>query len=168
MVGYSEDGTSVVGEAQGRAPAVGEDVVGKIKLSDTLQALTGRFNRIRGSELNFSLDVDDQEVAAGAVLRAQALLSSPEGKKRTLSCVRIELEGQIQSDGKWEDYSQRATTAEDIPLPGGSQYVIPIVVKLPAHAVLSGDGAHWRLRAQAVVDRTIDPRAEIKICVVSG
>lgn len=148
------------------AATSGEDVVSKIKLSDTLQALTGRFNRIRGSELKFELQVDDEEVAAGAVLRAQAMLSSPEGKKRTLSCVRIELSGQIQAEGKWEEYSERAETAHHIPLPGGSQYVIPIVVKIPHRAVFSDDGAHWRLRAQAVVDRTLDPRDEIGITVV--
>ncbi len=140
--------------------------MGKIKLSNTLQALTGRFNRIRGSELEFSLQVDDDEVPAGEVLRAQAVLSSPEEKVRTLSCVRIELRGQVQSEGRWEEYVEQAETARDIPLPEGSQYVIPIVVKIPTHAVYSADGAHWRLRAQAVVDRTIDPRDEIAFTVV--
>lgn len=148
------------------AATTDEEVVGKIKLSDTLQALTGRFNRIRGSELDFSLEIDDEKVAAGAVLRARAVLSSPEDKERTLSCVRIELRGQVQQDGKWEEYSEQAETARDIPLPEGSQYVIPIVVKIPTHAVFSDDGAHWRLRAQAVVDRTIDPRDELGITVV--
>lgn len=143
-----------------------EEVVSKIKLSDALKALTGQFNAITGTELEFELVIDDDEVAAGSVLRARAVVSSPEDTERTLSCVRIELHGQVQSDGQWDEYTERAETAHDIPLPAESAYVIPIVIKIPAHAVFSRHGAHWRLRAQAVVDRTIDPRDEISITVV--
>ena len=142
--------------------------MGTIKLSDTLQFLTARFNKITGGELDFTLQCDEEEVAAGEVIRAQAVLRSPEGRERMLTCVRINLRGQIQRGGAWETYDERAEAAQDVPLPRGHEYVIPIVVKIPNNAVLSEDGGNWRLRAQAVVDRTVDPRDEIAVTVVDA
>ena len=142
--------------------------MGKIGLSDTLQFLTARLNRITGGELEFSLDVDDEEVPAGDVIRARATVRAPEGTDRTLTCVRISLRGQIQRDGAWEEYDEQAETAQGVPLPGGHEYIIPIVIKMPHQAVLSEDGGNWRLRAQAVVDRTIDPRDEVAVTVVDA
>lgn len=142
--------------------------MGKIGLSETLQFLTAKLNKITGGELDFRLDADDPKVAAGDVVRAQATVRAPEGKDRTITRVDIELTGQIQSDGEWEDYEAEAEAAHDVPLPGGHEYVIPIVIKIPGQAVFSEDGGNWRLRAQAVVDRTITPRDEVEVEVVSG
>lgn len=142
--------------------------MGKIKLSKTLQFLKGRLNKIAGSELEFSLVLDDGQADAGGVVRARAIVRAPEGGQRSLTCVTIGLHGQIQVGDRWEDYAQRAEAAHDVPLPGGHEYVIPIVIKIPHNAVLSEDGANWRLVAQAVVDRTIDPRAEAPVTVVGA
>ncbi len=142
--------------------------MGKIKLSETLQFLTARLNRITGGELDFSVMIDDEEVAIGDVIRARAIVRAPEGQDRTLTCVKISLRGQVQSDGAWQEYDERAEAAQDVPLPGGHEYVIPIVIKIPHHAVLSEDGGNWRLRAQAVVDRTLDPRDEARVTVVDA
>lgn len=140
--------------------------MGSIKFSDTLQFLTARLNAIRGGELEFSLRLDDPEVAPGEVLRAEAVVRGPEQKDRTIDRVALRLRGEVQEDGGWESYEQTADTAEDVPLPAGHEYVIPIVVKIPQNAVFSEDGANWRLRAQAVVDNSIDPRDEIGVTVV--
>lgn len=142
--------------------------MGKIKLSDTLQFLTARLNKFTGGELDFSLVVDDPEVETGEVIRARAVVRAPEQSDRTLTCVRIRLRGQVQREGAWEEYSESAETAHDVPLPGGHEYVIPIVIKIPLQAVLSEDGGNWRLRAQAVVDGSFDPRDEVVVTVVDG
>lgn len=140
--------------------------MGKIKLSDTLRFLSARLNRFAGADLELVLETDEASVVAGEVFRATATVRAPEGVDRTLTCITFSLEGQVQREGKWQSYLQRAETAQDVPLPGGNEYVIPIVVKIPAEAVYSEDGANWRLRAQAVVDRTIDPRDELMVNVV--
>ncbi len=140
--------------------------MGTIKLSDALQFLTGHLNKMTGGELEFCLEVDEEDVVAGDVVRAQATVTAPEGRDRTLTCVDMSLRGDVQRDGQWHDYECEAQAASDVPLPGGHEYVIPIVVKIPAEAVLTEDGGNWRLRAQAVVDRTIDPRDEVVVTVV--
>ena len=141
--------------------------MGTIKLSETLQFLTAHLNKITGKELDFSLAVDEPEVAAGDVVRGSATIAAPEGKDRTVTRVTMELRGDIQRDGEWHEYEEVADAAEDVPLPGGHEYVIPIVIKIPHEAVLSEDGGNWRLRALAVVDRTIDPRDEVALTVVA-
>ena len=140
--------------------------MGKIKFSKTLQFLTANLNKIAGGDMRFSLESDDEEVQAGEVFRARAIVCAPEDKDRTLTRITINIRGQIQRDGQWQDYSEDANAAEDVPLPAGHEYVIPIVIKIPHEAVLSEDGANWRLRAQAVVDKTIDPRDEVVVTVV--
>ncbi len=145
-----------------------EVVVGTIKLSKTLQILKARLNKFRGGHLSFSLEVDEEEVEIGEVIRAHATVRAPEGVDRTLTCIRISLHGEVQVDGRWKDYDERAETAQDVALPSGHEYVVPIVIKIPNNAVLSEDGGHWRLRAQAVVDRTIDPRDEAPVTVVGA
>ena len=142
--------------------------MGKIKLSKTLQFLKARLNKIAGAELDFELLLEDETAETGGVVRARAVVRAPEGRDRTLTCVTIGLYGQIQTEDRWEDYAQRAEAAHDVPLPGGHEYVIPIVIKIPNNAVLSEDGANWRLRAQAVVDRTIDPRDEVQVTVIGA
>ena len=142
--------------------------MGTIKLSDTLQFLTAHLNKITGGELDFSLDVDEPTVSTGDVVRAEATIRAPEGRDRTLTRVTMELRGDIQQDGQWRAYETTADAAEDVPLPGGHEYVIPIVIKIPHQAVLTEDGANWRLRATAVVDKTIDPREEVAITVVGS
>lgn len=139
----------------------------KIKFSKTLKFLTAHLNKITGGDLEFRLETDDDEVQAGEVIRARAIVRAPEGKDRTLTRVSINLRGQVQRDGQWQDYGEDANAAEDVPLPAGHEYVIPIVIKIPREAVLSEDGANWRLRAQAVVDRTIDPRDEVGVTVIA-
>lgn len=140
--------------------------MGKIKLSDTLRFVTARLNKIAGSELELRLEIDDAEVIAGQVIRARAMVRAPEGTEHQLTYVLINLRGMVQREGRWQEYVQRAETAHNIPLPGGHEYVIPIVIKIPGQAVLTEDGGNWRLRAQAVVDNTIDPRAECVVNVV--
>lgn len=140
--------------------------MGKIKLSDTLQFLTAKLNKITGSEFDFSLELDDPQVATGDVVRARAVLRAPEGKDRTITRVRMQLAGQVQSEGQWEEYEQTADAVNDVPLPGGHEYVIPIVIKIPHQAVFSEDGGNWRLRAEAVVDRSVTPRDEVVVEVV--
>lgn len=142
--------------------------MGKIKLSETLRFLSASLNKIRGGDFGFELLLDDSEVKAGEVIRARAIVRAPEESDRTLTCVTISLRGNIQRDGKWQDYAQRAEAAHNIPLPGGHEYIIPIVIKIPNEAVLTEDGGKWRLRAQAVVDQRFDPRDEAIVTVVSG
>ena len=142
--------------------------MGKINLSDTLQFLTAKLNKLTGAELDFSLELDDPEVAAGEVVRAQAKVCGSEGRDRTINRVEMVLHGEVQRDGQWEDYEREAEAARDVPLPGGHEYVIPIVIKIPAEAVLTEDGGNWRLRALAVVDRTLDPRDEVAVEVVEN
>lgn len=144
------------------------DAVGSIKLSQTLQFLKVRLNRFAGGDLSFSLDIDDEEVKSGEVIRARATVGAPEGVERKLTCIRLSLRGQIQDDGRWKEYDERAETAKNVPLPAGHEYVVPIVIKIPHNAVLSEDGAQWCLRAQAVVDRTIDPRDEAPVTVIGA
>ena len=139
----------------------------KIKLSDTLRFLSARLNTFTGGNLELKIEVDEEEVSAGEVLRARVTVSAPEGKNYTLSCVTISLRGQVQRANKWESYAQRAEAAHEIPLPGGHEYVIPVVIKIPQEAVLSEDGGNWRLRCQALVDRSIDPRDEVAVNVVA-
>lgn len=141
--------------------------VAKIKLSDTLRFLSAQLNTFRGGSLELEILVDDDQVVAGEVLRARAALRAPEGKNCMLNRVTISLRGEVQRGGKWESYAQRAEAAHDVPLPGGHEYVIPIVIKIPTEAVLSEDGGNWRLRCQALVDGEIDPRDEATVNVVA-
>lgn len=142
--------------------------MGTIRLSGTLQFLKARLNKIAKANLDFRLELDEGEVEVGGVIRARAIVHAPEGTDRTLTCVRIDLRGQVQRQGRWEEFEQQAETAQGIALPGGHEYVIPIVIKIPNEAVLSEDGGNWRLRAQAVVDRTIDPRDEVVVVVIDA
>ncbi|WP_158542282.1 sporulation protein [Lujinxingia litoralis] len=140
----------------------------KIKLSETLRFLGTRLNKITGSDLEFLLEVEEAQVRPGAVIHAQARVRSPESGERELTHVAISLRGQVQREGKWQDYDQRAEVAHNTALPGGHEFVIPIEVQIPEDAVLSEDGATWSLRAQAVVDRSVDPRAEALFEVIGG
>ncbi len=132
----------------------------KIKLSQTLKFLTGRLNTITGGELDFALELGKNIVKAGEELEAKATLKCPQ-KARSIDYVAISLEGQVQRDGQWQDFVKTAEVAQDIRLPADYEFVIPIVLHIPEDAVYTQDGAHWRLKAKAAVDTTIDPRAEV-------
>lgn len=138
----------------------------KIKLSETLRFLGTRLNKITGSDLEFLLQVEESQVRPGQTIHAEARVRSPESGERELTHITISLRGQVQREGKWQDYDQRAEVAHNTHLPGGHEFVVPIEVLIPLDAVLSEDGANWSLRAQAVVDRSVDPRAESTFNVI--
>ncbi|TXD38823.1 hypothetical protein FRC98_00010 [Lujinxingia vulgaris] len=152
----------------GRAFCAQEIDVAKIKLSETLRFLGTRLNKITGSDLEFLLEVEEAQVRPGEAIHAEARVRSPESGERELTHITISLRGQVQREGKWLDYDQRAEVAHNTHLPGGHEFVVPIEVLIPEDAVLSEDGATWSLRAQAVVDRSVDPRAEASFEVVGG
>ena len=131
----------------------------KIKLSETLKFLTGRFNTITGGDLELSLEVDHGYVKAGEQLSAQAKLRSPD-RSRGLNYVMISVTGQVQRDGEWQDFVQTAEVAQEVRLPEDYEYVIPIVVHIPEDAVYTQDGAHWKVSAKASVEKAVDPKAE--------
>ena len=131
----------------------------KIKLSETLKFLTGRFNKITGGDLDVELNVEHGHVKAGENLSAQAVLRSPE-KSRGVEYVMISVTGQVQRDGEWQDFVKSAEVAQDVRLPEDYEYVIPIVVQIPEDAVYTQDGAHWKISTRAHLENAIDPRAE--------
>lgn len=141
--------------------------MGKIKLSDTLGFIARKLNRVSGNNFRLELEVTPDAVMAGRQLHAQAILTTPAGKQRTLEYLRLSLHGHIQENGRWRDYEQTVDVARDKSLPEDHRYVVPIVINVPLDAVLTEDGANWRLRAQAFIDRTIDPRAEAHFSVLS-
>lgn len=132
----------------------------KIKLSETLKFLTGRLNTITGGELDLSLDLGKEAIKAGEELEARATLHCPD-KARQIDYVVISIEGQVQRDGKWQDFVKSAEVAQDIVLPADYEFVIPIVLHIPEDAVYTQEGGHWHLKARAVVNTTVDPRAEM-------
>ncbi len=131
----------------------------KIKLSRTLKFLTGRLNTITGGELELEIVVGKPSIKAGGELEARAVLHCPD-KSRGIDYVAISLEGQVQRDGEWQDFVKTAEVAQDIRLPANYEFVIPIVLHIPEDAVYTQEGGHWRLKARAVVDSAVDPRAE--------
>lgn len=131
----------------------------KIKLSQTLKFLTGRLNAVTGGELSLRLKLGKEHIKPGDELEARATLLCPD-RMRTVDYVAISLEGQVQRDGKWQDYSQTAEVAQEIELPANYEFVIPIVLYIPEDAVFSQEGGHWRLKARAVVNGAVDPKAE--------
>lgn len=131
----------------------------KIKLSQTLKFLTGRLNTITGGELDLKLELGKPVIKPGGELEVRATLHCPE-KARDIDYVAISLEGQVQRDGKWQDFVKTAEVAQDIRLPADYEFVIPIVLHIPEDAVYTQEGGHWSLKARAVVDTAIDPRAE--------
>ncbi|MBA2661346.1 MAG: hypothetical protein H0U74_03575 [Bradymonadaceae bacterium] len=141
--------------------------MGKIKLSDTLKFITDKLNRVAGSNFELELILAQESVMAGRPIRGQARLRCPNDKKRTLDFMTISVSGQVQQDGRWVEYTQSAQIAHDTELPIDKEFVVPILINVPLDAVLSEDGAVWRLRVQADIDRTIDPRAEVHFQVLS-
>lgn len=136
----------------------------KIKLSDTMRFLTARLNAIAGGDVELALELEQERVEAGQELKIWARIRSPQ-RDHLMDYLRIALRGTIQRDGQWRDYVKNAEVAHGTALPAGHEYVVPIVVVVPMDAVLTEDGGQWSLRAQAVLDRTIDPRAEVQIHV---
>jgi len=140
--------------------------MGKFKLSDTMQFLTGKLNAIRGGDVDLLLELDDDVVAAGEELRGRATVRSPESANR-IEFLRIDLTGQVQRSDRWEDFVQSAEVAHDTGLPKDHEFVVPIIVLIPGDAVLTEDGATWTLSARASLDGKVDPRAERTFEVVS-
>ena len=139
----------------------------KFKLSDTMQFLSGKFNAITGGEVELELRFDKSEVVAGAELKAEALVRSP-GKARSIDYLLISLKGQVQSEGQWKEYVQSAEVAQDTALPADNEFIVPIVIVIPANAVLSEDGATWSLYARAFLDKKLDPREELGFTVIGA
>lgn len=131
----------------------------KFKLSNTMQFLTGKINAITGGEVEIGVELDTESVGPGTELRGKVRVRSP-GKARTIDYVQISLKGTVQRDGKWQDWVQSAEVAHDTELPEDHEFVVPVVVRIPADAVLSEDGARWSLFARAFLDKKFDPRAE--------
>ena len=138
----------------------------KLKLSETLQFLTGRLNRITGGQLSLQLVLGKEHVQPGEQLEARALLLCPE-KMRAVDYVAISLEGQVQRDGQWQDFVQTAEVAQEIELPANYEFVIPIMIHIPEDAVFTHEGGHWCLKARAVLAGAVDPRAEVAFKVRS-
>lgn len=139
----------------------------KFKLSDTMQFLSGKLNAVTGGEVELSLELDKTKIKAGEEIRAHARVRSPE-KSRTIDYLLISLQGTVQREGKWKDYVQSAEVAQDTALPANHEFVVPIVILIPADAVLSEDGATWSVYARAFLDKKVDPRAERAFEVVGG
>lgn len=132
----------------------------KLKLSETLQFLTGRLNRITGGDLSLELALGREQVQPGEQLEARATLLCPE-KMRAVDFVAISLQGQVQRDGEWQDFVQTAEVAQEIELPANYEFVIPIMLHIPEDAVFTQEGGLWRLKARAVIAGAVDPRAEV-------
>ncbi len=141
--------------------------VGKFKLSDTLGFLASRFSAITGGEVELSILLQDEQVEAGDVLQATIALRSP-GKARAIDYLAITLEGQVQREDRWRDYTEGAEVAQDTIIAADHELLIPLLLHLPEDAVLSEDGATWTLRARAVIEQRLDPRAEAALEVVAS
>ena len=139
----------------------------KIKLSETLRFLTARLNAVTGGDVELRLEIDEEEVPAGEAIHARARVRSPQADHR-LDYLRITMKGQVQREGRWREYVQSAEVAHETDLPADHEYVVPIVIVIPADAVLTEDGGIWSLRAQAFIDRKLDPRAEAAFAVIAG
>lgn len=138
----------------------------KFKLSETMKFLTGKLNAITGGEVSLNVQIPEGPVAAGAELRGEVRVRSPQ-KRRNIDYIQISIKGQVQRDGKWEDWVQSAEVAQDTALPADHEFVVPVVVRIPADAVLSEDNGQWSLYARAYLDKKFDPRAEAAFIVIS-
>lgn len=137
----------------------------KFKLSDTMQFLTGKLNAITGGEVDLGVEIESEEITPGGELRARVRVRSPE-KHRNIDYVQITIKGQVQREGKWQDWVQSAEVAHDTALPQDHEFVVPVVVRIPLDAVLSEDNGQWSISARAFLDRKFDPRAEESFNVV--
>jgi len=137
----------------------------KFKLSETMRFLTGKLNQITGGEVSLTINVVGDAVRAGDELRAEVRVRSPQ-TRRNIDYVQISIKGQVQRDGKWQDWVQSAEVAQDTALPEDHEFIVPVVVKIPIDAVLSEDNGQWSIFARAFLDKKFDPRAEEAFTVV--
>ena len=137
----------------------------KIKLSNTMKFLSGKFNAITGGHVELSLQIDTEVVPSGGELSANAKVRWP-NKPGQIEYLQISLKGQVQRDDKWEDYVQSAEVAHDVSLLENHEFIVPIVIKIPSDAVLTEDGGNWSLYARAFIDKQFDPREEVGFHVV--
>ncbi len=140
---------------------------GKFKLSDTLQFLSSKLNALTGAELGLTLEVEGESVKAGEQLKARAIVRSP-GKARRIDYLVLTMDGQVQSEEGWRDYTEAAEVAHDKEVPADQELVIPILLYIPEDAALTEEGCSWTLRARVSLDRAVDPRAEVAFVVVAG
>lgn len=141
--------------------------MGKFKLSNTMQFLTGKLNAITGGEVELKIEIENEQVVAGKELRAKVRVRSPEAR-RNIDYIQISLKGQVQREGKWQDWTQSAEVAHDTALPEDHEFIVPVVVLVPIDAVLSEDGGHWSMYARAYLDKKFDPRADAAFRVIPG
>lgn len=139
--------------------------MGKIKLSDTMQFLSGKFNTIAGGGVDLVLEMPEHKISIGGELRASARVKWPR-KAGKIDYLQISLKGQVQRDGKWEKYIQSAEVAHEKELPENHEFVVPIIIVIPEDAVLTEDGANWSLFARAFINKQFDPRAELDFQVI--
>ena len=139
---------------------------GKFKLSETLKVLTNRFNAITHQEIFLSLEMEERSLKAGQALSARAVVRSP-GEPRTIDYLTLNLQGQVQRDGKWRDYTEGAEVAQGVALEADQELIIPVVILVPEDAVLSEDGGAWSLTARVVLNGAIDPRDELVFEVIA-
>lgn len=139
--------------------------MGKIKLSDTMQFLSGKFNTITGGGIELILEMPKNKIVVGGELQASARVRWP-NKTAKIDYLQISLKGQVQRDGKWQEYVQSAEVAHDKELPENHEFVVPIIIMIPEDAVLTEDGANWSIFARAFIGKSVDPRAEIPFEVV--
>lgn len=133
----------------------------KFQLSQTIRFLAKRLNVISGAgEATLAIELDPASVQAGHILKATLKLRNVD-KPRTLDYLAITMEGKVQRDGAWRAYTEGAEVAQNTKLQADHELVIPLELYVPEDAVLSRDGAPWRLEARAVLDRLIDPLARV-------
>ena len=131
-----------------------------------MQFLSGKFNAITGGGVELELHVATERCVPGGEMRAEARVRWPH-KAGKIEYLQISLKGQVQREGKWEEYVQSAEVAHDMELPENHEFIVPIVIIIPGDAVFTEDGATWSLYARAFIDKQFDPRAEVAFEVVS-
>lgn len=129
----------------------------KLKLSDSFRTLTAKLQAITGGELEALLELETPQVRPGGELLAKLRVRSPL-RPRHIDYVQLNLEGQIQAEGRWQPYRQTVETAQERDVDSDHELLIPLVIVIPENAVLTADGAVWHLAARAAIDRAIDSR----------
>lgn len=139
----------------------------KFKLSETLQLLTRRFNKIAGGEVAIEVTFEGDVVSPGDQLSARVTVRSPESS-RTIDYLVIAMRGTVQREGKWREYTESAEVAQSTLLEADHELVVPLKLYIPEDAVLSEDGASWLVEARVVLDQLLDPRASAEFTVELG
>ena len=132
----------------------------KFKLSDTVRFLAQRINAAIGAgEVALTLEVATPIVRPGAHARAEIKLIGEGERARTIDALVIAMEGKVQREGAWRDYTEAVEIAQGLRLEAGQELIVPLEVYVPRDAALSEDGAQWRFESRAVLDGALDPLA---------